>query len=238
MDTMTTGELPKSRLQLDTTDSDPLTSAAIPYTSTDGTSIKTLLDRKADKTTNNTLDKNLVVKGSVMCRSFGEIDCADMTTVSPVQVIVDNTAYCGRAQFFSQAAGISNSATLSSCSFPLKYGEYCVVVRAKTSNSTNDSSLWSVEAWESGATQANSIQSSTDVIKCTKFTSTNTYQSFYTIVTHEAKVANPYDKNLYLHIRYFGNGVADLTLDSITVLPIHTAMWDDNDGVMNFGSIL
>jgi hypothetical protein len=116
------------------------------------------------------------------------------------------------------------------CSFPVKYGEYSVIVRAKSSSNVADSAVMVVSLYDSNDTTAAAVPILTETIKCTKFDAANAWQSFYFGAAHKAYSATPFDKNLYVKINYNGNGVADLILDSITVMPNVIGIWDD-DGV-------
>ena len=228
--TMTSGELGKSNIQLDMIDPDPLTSKDIIFSPTNDTSIQAMLSRKLDMTTGGSIQKNLVVKGNVVCRAFGEIDCADMSIVHtgggvPVKR-TDSTSYGGRELLFQMGAGISPSTCSAVSRFPLRYNEYSIIVRIKSSNATSTSNIFAIGVYGCGANGVDT-QLMAQTIKCNQFSAVNKHQSFYFAVDHKNLVANPAHKDLIVKVFYHGNGVADLSLDSITIMPVHTAVWDE-----------
>ena len=223
LETMTDGKIGKDRIQLSQDDDDPLTSEYILYSLTDGRSVKEVLLDKMDKS-GGSIENNLIVKGNVVCRSFGEIDCKDMViqgSSDGISNISDSRSYSGQAKFFSRTSTSQNTAVV--CSFPVRYNKYTVILRAKSSNSTSTGALAKIGIFSSGDTEIMS-----KFIRCNQFESTVDYQSFYFTVNHQRYETNPGDKQLYIKIWFYGQSTAHMWLDSITVMPIHTSVWHDD----------
>jgi hypothetical protein len=229
LNTMTTGTISRLRLQLDAGVADPLTSEYIPYNSSGNTSIKTVIDNKLDKLSGGVMQGDFTIQGNVTCRMFGEIDVVSLTgsgiNANLAQNVSDNAAYCGQAKYFPKAAGIPSTAVFS-CSFPVRYNEYSVIVRAKTDYIGSPAAVARIDIYGSGLA-AGDTELMSQFIQSNEFTAENEYQTFYFTVNHKRLNTSAVDKNLYVKIRYQGNGIANVWFDSITVMPIHTAIWDD-----------
>jgi hypothetical protein len=227
--TMTTGTLSRARLQLDTSIAEPLTAEYIPFSSSSNTSIKTVVDNKLDKDTGGIIQNNFTVQGNVTCRMFGEIDAISLsgtgTNANLAQNVADDSAYCGQAKYFLGTAGIPNTAVFS-CSFPIRYNEYSIMVRVKTDYIGSSAALAKVGIYGSGVA-AGDTELMNQFILCNEFDTVSEYKTFYFTVNHKRLQTSAVNKDLYVKIWYHGNGVASMWLDSITVMPIHTAVWDD-----------
>ena len=224
LETMTDGEIGKDRIQLNLNDTDPLTSEHISHTLTDNRSIKTVLSEKIDRS-GGSIENDLTVKGNVVCRSFGEIDCKDMTIdgeATGISTVLDNRSYCGESRSFSRTSNVSQD-TAVTCSFPVRYNKYTIILRARSSNSTDTGAIAKIGVFSARGTEIMS-----KFVRCDQFESTNDYQSFYFTVNHKRYETSPGNKQLYIKIWYYGQDVADLGLDSITVMPIHTSVWHDD----------
>ena len=215
------GEVGKTRIQLDITDADTLTSADIPYIKTSTNSIKTILDSKFNSG-GGTIAGNILVQGNIVSRLFGEFDCKDFSEVTGSTNIADNNAYSGTTRSFAKTAIFF--ATGYSTAFPVRFGKYSVTLRAKCSEITSSANVLRIVVWET-----NSVGGKTTIIdkyiKADKFLAANVYQQFYYTVSHDYSGSS--NKNLNVTIWYHGVGISNVSIDSITVMPVHTAVWDE-----------
>lgn len=227
--TMTIGTLGQSRLQLNTNIADVVTAEYIPFSTFSNMSTKAAIDNKLDKNTGGVIQNDFTVKGNVTSRMFGELDGMGLvgsgTNANYVINVSDDSAYCGQSKYFPKTSGVPNTAVFS-CSFPVRYNEYSVMIRLKTDNISSSAALANIGVYGSGIA-AGDTEIYSEFITCNNLDAVDEYKTFYFTVNHKRLQASAVNKDLYIKIWYHGDGIASMWIDSITVMPIHTAIWDD-----------
>ena len=223
--THVSGNLSKVNLDISSGTTSMLTAQDIKMSSASSETIPQALANKMDKD-GGTFSGDMAVEGNFKSLSFFEVEAKDTgysTGLGYVESGSDNRAYSGYSR---QATMAATSGLLSFSSHKLRYGRYVAVFRVKSSSISGSTPLAKFSIQESIDTVSGSTIEEL-VVTPDDFDVSGEYKEFYLEFKH-ANTAG-ISARTYIHPRIdFYTGVADLSVDSIVITPITTAIYDDD----------
>lgn len=216
------GLLSKYNIDITSGGSSMLTAQDIKISSASTETIPEALAKKMDKT-GGSFEGNIVVEGSFNTLMNIEIDAKDTfyeTGKSYVQSGSDNYAFSGYAR---KAGSAALTGTLSTVNAKLRYGKYVSAFRMKSSDSTSAQSLCKILVKDS----VSNTNVAELILQASDFDTVGEYKTFYLEFDHK-NITGTSERGYIVPEVYFYTGIADLSVDSIVIVPITTAVYDDD----------
>lgn len=217
-----TGTLSKTYLDLDSGTPSMLSAQDIRMSEVSTETIPEVLETKFSKD-GGTIDGNVVVVGSFKSLTHIELEAIDTyydTGKGFSQATGDNYAFSG----YCRRGLMSNSAgTLLRSEEVLRYGKYVAAFRMKVSDNLSGQIICYLSI-------LNSILDSRieEVsIRASDFDAPNEYKTFYLEFDHKNLYGSSTRAYIVPEVEFIPN-IADLSIDSVVITPITTAVYDDD----------
>lgn len=210
-----TGLLGKANIDLTSGEASMVTAADIYMTTAKTQTINTALANKFDKS-GGTITGEVNILGNFRSLTMAEIDAVATTKVVGADV-TDINSYSGYAR---QGLSSNGTGVLSSLSIPFRYGKYVAAIRVKVASNVSNASVASILISDGTTTHV------TDSIVPSALKSTD-YEMIYIEFEHKNRSGTSGKKNLSVVINFY-SGITHLSIDSIVIQPVTTALYDDD----------
>ena len=215
-----TGLLKKTNIDLTSNTISMLSASDIRMSTSSSQTIAEKFTEKMDKG-GGTFTGNIIVQGNFTSRTHVELDAKDIPYSAGQGYTVSASDVYADSEYARKASSINGNGALCYQPVNLRYGKYVAIFRMKAlaNTSANTVARIAVKATD-GTTDLGVI-----LLKPTDFAKANTYQSFFVEFDHE--YFNGHNKTVIPQV-YFYTGVTDISVDSIVIEPITTALYDDD----------
>lgn len=216
-----TGLLKSVNIDLTSNSVNMLSASNIRMSTSSAQTISDKFDEKMDKG-GGSFTGDVTIEGNFTSRGHVEMDAKDMLSSAGKGYSASASDPYADSGYTRKAVSANTTGILCYKTVNLRYGKYVAIFRIKvlSNASTNTIAKIGIKA-VNGTTDLAAI-----LVKPTDFASANTYQSFFVEFDHG--YFGGHYKTVTPQV-YFYTGVTDLSVDSIVIEPITTALYDDDN---------
>jgi hypothetical protein len=212
-----TGKLKKSNIDLTSGTQDMLTAQDIMLSTTSEKSVAERFTEKYD-VTGGPINGPVSIAGAASSRFFIELDVAETNLTGTVGInVTDSKAESGVAR---RALSSGSSGKLFEHSHKLRYGDYVACFRVKVDSNTSTNNICKFYITDG-------YKETSLTVTPKMFTTANEYDMVYLEFRHQNNHGTSSRPALKIGAHFY-NGITNLNIDSVVVLPIHTAVYDND----------